>query len=62
LIGGCFFGSIGFIAFMYGKSNSEFRPIVMGILLMAYPYFLRGTVVLYLVGIALTAGLYFWRE
>jgi len=62
LMGGILFGSIGFIAFIYGKRNSEFRPMIIGILLMAYPYFLRQTIALFLVGIALTAALYFFRE
>ena len=62
LIGGILFGSIGFIAFMYGKKNSEFRPLILGILLMGYPYFLKNTIGLYLVGIALTVALFVWRE
>jgi len=56
------FSSIGFVAFMYGKKNSEYRPMLIGIALMVYPYFLRGTLMLYLVGIGLTAALYFFRE
>ena len=56
------FGAIGFAAFLYGKKNKFFRPIIIGITLMAYPYFISGTFFLYLVGIALTAALYFWRE
>ena len=56
------FSSIGFIAFMYGKKNEEWRPLVIGIVLMGYGYFLSNTVALYIVGCLLTAGLYFWRE
>ncbi len=62
LFGGLLFGSIGFIAFVYGKKNSEFRPLIIGLALMAYPYFIRGTLVLYLIGVGLTAALYFFRE
>lgn len=62
LLAGLLFGGIGFIAFIYGKRNSAFRPMLVGIALMAYPYFLRGTITLYLVGIGLTAVLYFYRE
>lgn len=62
LIGMIIFSGIGFIAFMYGKKNSEFQPMIVGIVLMVYPYFIRGTGILYLAGIALTALLYFWRE
>lgn len=62
LIGGLLFGSIGLVAFLYGKKNSEFRPMIMGILLMGYPYFLKNTIALYLVGVALTVILFIWRE
>ncbi len=62
MIGGILFGSIGFVAFMYGKKNALFKPIMIGILLMAYPYFLRGTLAIYLVGVGLTAALYIFRE
>ena len=56
------FGVIGFAAFMYGKKNKLFRPMLIGAVLMAYPYFISGTGFLYLTGIALAAALYFWRE
>ena len=56
------FGGIGFIAFVYGKKERNFKPLVIGIVLMAYPYFVANTVVLYAVGIALCAALYFWRD
>lgn len=55
------FGAIGFAVFLYGKKNKIFRPIIIGIALMTYPYFISGTFFLYLVGIALIAALYFWR-
>ena len=56
------FGAIGFVAFVYGKKNGLFRPMIIGLALMVYPYFISGTFLLYLVGSALTAALYFWRE
>ena len=56
------FGAIGFAVFLYGKKNKFLRPIIIGIALMAYPYFISGTFFLYLVGIALIAALYFWRD
>ena len=55
------FGSIGFVAFAYGKKNKIWRPMIIGIALMAYPYFFSGTLAIYLIGITLTAALYFWR-
>jgi len=62
LLGSVLFGGIGFIAFAYGKKNHEFRPMIIGIALMAYPFFLKDATALYLVGAALTAGLWLWRE
>lgn len=62
LIGGFLFGGIGFAAFVYGKKNSALRPLVIGLLLMFYPYFIRTTAALYIVGAVLTAALYFFRE
>ena len=55
------FGAIGFVAFMYGKKNAFWRPMIIGIALMGYPYLVSGTLAIYLIGIALTAALYFWR-
>ena len=56
------FGMIGFVVFMHGKKNKFFRPMIIGVALMVYPYFISGTFLLYFVGITLTAALYFWRE
>ena len=56
------FGAVGFAAFLYGKKNQFFRPMIIGFALMAYPYFISGTFFLYFVGIIFTAALYFWRE
>ena len=62
IFGGILFGGIGLAAFIYGKKNSAFRAMITGILLMGYPYFVRGTAALYLVGFALSALLFFWRD
>jgi hypothetical protein len=62
LFAGIIFGSIGFVAFIYGKKMGLWRPMIIGIALMAYPYLFSGTLVIYAIGMALTATLYFWRE
>lgn len=62
LLGGILFGSTGFVAFVYGKKSSKFKTMIFGILLMVYPYFTRGTVILYLVGSALILSLYLFRD
>jgi len=62
LFGGIIFGSIGFAAFIYGKKQASFKPMVLGITLMAYPYFIPNTVAMYVVGILLTAALFVFRD
>ena len=56
------FGAIGLGVFTYGRKNNLLGPTIIAIALMAYPYFVSGTLAIYLVGIVLTAALYFWRE
>lgn len=62
LFAGVIFSGSGFGAFIYGKKTGSFRPMLIGIALMAYPYFLSNTLLMYLIGVVLTAALYFWRE
>ena len=62
LIAGLLFGSIGFVAFVFGKRNGLWKPAVIGILLMAYPYFVSDTLPLYVIGAVLTIALFFVRE
>lgn len=56
------FGSIGVGAFIYGKKTGSLRPLVLGIGLMVYPYFISQLALLYGVGVALTAALFLFRE
>ena len=56
------FSVIGIAAFVYGKKSQSLRPIIIGIILMGYPYFFSKTIIIYTIGILLTAFLYFWRE
>ena len=62
LISGLLFGSIGFMAFMYGKKEKSAKPLIIGIILMVYPYFVSNTFWSYVIGIVLTAALYFWKD
>ena len=61
LLWGIIFGSIGMGYFIYGKKQKVAMPMICGVLLMVYPYFVTNTLVLILVGIALTAVPYFFR-
>ncbi|MBF0484423.1 MAG: amino acid transport protein [Candidatus Omnitrophica bacterium] len=56
------FGSIGFGAFIYGKKNAEWKPMLLGIVLMVYPYFVRGLVLSCSVGAVLTLLLFVWKD
>jgi hypothetical protein len=56
------FGAIGTGAFLYGKNTSSIKPLVLGILLMAYPYFVSGAWLLYGIGTVLTLALFFPRD
>ena len=56
------FGGVGFIAFVYGKKQQNFKPLLIGIALTGYPYFINDTFWLYGIGVGLCAALYFWRD
>jgi hypothetical protein len=56
------FGAIGMCAFMYGKRTAKIGPLVLGLLLGVYPYFVSDTWLLWGIGIVLTAGLFYWKE
>ena len=62
IMGGIIFSIIGWYAFIYGKREKSVRPMVIGIVLMVYPYFIPNTLLFFIIGIALTAALFFWRE
>jgi hypothetical protein len=53
------FGAIGMGALIYAKKISAFKPAVLGVALMAYPYFISdNNYLLWGVGVALTAALF----
>jgi len=61
LIAGLLFGSIGLVAFLYGKRQAVWRPMFTGLALMVYPYFVADTFALWGIGAALTASLLVFR-
>ena len=61
LLWGVLFGSIGLGFFIYGKKQRAIVPLICGLALMAFPYFVSGTVLLVLVGAMLMAIPYFIR-
>lgn len=56
------FSTIGFAAFVYGKKLTHFTTMGFGVALMAYPYFVDQLWLIYLIGVALCFGIYFFRE
>ena len=61
LLWGVVFGSIGLGFFMYGKKQKAIVPLLCGVALMVYPYFVANTMLLVLVGLALVVIPYFVR-
>ncbi len=62
LFAGLLFSSIGFVGFIYGKRMSLWKPMFLGIALMAYPYFIEETITLCAIGLAGTAALFWLRD
>jgi hypothetical protein len=61
LLAGLIFGSIGFVAFTYGKRRELWKPMFTGLALMVYPYFVADTLTLYGIGTLLSASLVLMR-
>ncbi|MFT4546777.1 MAG: hypothetical protein ACI8XO_003343 [Verrucomicrobiales bacterium] len=55
------FGAVGFAAFLYGKRMMLPRPMIIGVLLMVYPYFVSQAGWLFAIGTVLTVGLFYPR-
>ena len=62
LIGGFVFGSIGFVAFIYGKRMNLWRIMLCGLALMIFPYFIANTAIMFTIGACGTAALLFLRD
>jgi hypothetical protein len=56
------FGSVGLAAFVYGKKSASWKPMAIGAILMVYPYFIEETWLLYVIGVALCALMFVWRD
>ena len=61
LLWGMLFGAIGVGFFIYGKRQAMIVPLVCGVALMVYPYFVSNVWLLLLVGLVLMAIPYFLR-
>ncbi|HTD10908.1 MAG TPA: hypothetical protein VK676_02460 [Steroidobacteraceae bacterium] len=61
LLWGLLFGSIGLGFFVYGRRQKAVVPLLAGLALMIFPYFIANTIALVTLGIALIAIPYFIR-
>ena len=62
LFAGLIFGAIGFVAFMYGKKQARMKTMLLGVGLMAYPYFVANPLLMWGIGVVLTAALWLVRD
>ena len=62
LFGSLFFSVIGMAAFVYGRKSALWKPVVIGMLLMAYPYLVSESWLFFAIGAALCVSLYIFRE
>jgi hypothetical protein len=61
LLWGLLFGSIGLGFLIYGRKQKAVVPLVCGLALMIFPYFVSGTILLITIGIVLIVVPYFVR-
>jgi hypothetical protein len=62
LIWGLLFASIGLGYFIYGKKQRAVVPLLCGLALMVFPYFVPNVLILVGIGAGLTAIPYFLRQ
>lgn len=58
LIASMIIGGIGTVSFIYGKRQSRLPQMVVGILLIAYPYFISNVFLMIGIAVALLAALW----
>jgi hypothetical protein len=62
LFGSLLFGLIGFAAAIYGKKLAQWKPMLIGVVLMTFPYFVSRTWLLYVIGFGLCGALFVFRD
>ena len=61
-LAGFIFGTIGLGAFSYGKKLDLWKPRVIGVALMVYPYLFSNAYLLWGIGVALLVTLWFHHD
>ena len=62
LLWGLLFSSVGVGFFLYGKQQRSVVPLVCGLALTIYPYFVSNVIATVAIGIGLTSIPYFFRK
>ncbi|HEY4445305.1 MAG TPA: hypothetical protein VGN30_13545 [Steroidobacteraceae bacterium] len=62
MLWGLLFGSIGLGYFIYGRKQRSIAPLVCGLALMVFPYFVSNLMLLVGIGAILVMIPYFLRE
>ena len=61
LLWGLLFGSIGLGYLIYGRKQRAVVPLICGLALMGFPYFVSNSILLVAIGVVLMAIPYFLR-
>ena len=62
LLWGVLFGAIGAGYMLYGRKQGAPVPLLCGLALAVYPYFVSNTVLLVMIGVVLALLPYFYRR
>jgi hypothetical protein len=62
LLLGLLFSCVGAGYFIYGKRQRAAVPLVCGVLLAIYPYFVSNLIAMLVIGVALAAIPYYFRD
>lgn len=56
-----FFGALGAGYALYGRRQRALAPLISGVALMVFPYFVTGGLMTLVIGAVIAAVPYFWR-
>lgn len=59
IISGLLIGLIGMVLFMYGRKQQEPAPLIAGVVLCAFPYFVASVILMWVITGLTLGGLYF---
>jgi hypothetical protein len=62
ILAGFIFGTIGWGAWRYGRRLERTKPILIGLVLMIYPYFIYNPYLLWGIGVILIVTLWFHHD